>query len=64
MHLLDSIKEGTGIQLEVLKETVRDRKKWRMLVEDKTQNRERTNMKLSQEKAMANHSCKHGDYSC
>ena len=28
-----------------------------MLVEEKTLNRERTNMKLIQEKAMVNHSC-------
>jgi len=34
MHWLDSIKEATGRRLEVLKETVQDRKKkWRMLVE-------------------------------
>jgi hypothetical protein len=38
--------------LETLKETVKDRKKWRMLVEEKTWNRERTNVKWTQ-KAMA-----------
>jgi hypothetical protein len=45
MLWLDSIKEDTGLQLEVLKETVQDRKKWRMLVEEKTRNREHTNVK-------------------
>jgi hypothetical protein len=45
MRWLDSIKEATGLPLEVLKETVQDRKKWRMLVEEKTRNRERTNVK-------------------
>jgi hypothetical protein len=45
MRWLDSIKEATGLRLEVLKETVQDRKKWRMLVEEKTRNRERTNVK-------------------
>jgi hypothetical protein len=42
---LDSIKEATGLRLVVLKETVQDRKKWRMLVEEKTRNRKRTNVK-------------------
>jgi len=42
---LDSIKEATGLRLGVLKEAVQDRKKWRMLVEEKTWNRERTNVK-------------------
>ena len=42
---LDSIKEATGLRLGVLKEAVQDRKKWRMLVEEKTRNRERTNVK-------------------
>jgi hypothetical protein len=45
MRWLDSIKEATGLRLEVLKETVQDREKWRMLVEEKTRNRERTNVK-------------------
>jgi len=36
MRGLDSIKEATGLRLEVLKQTVQDRKKWRMLVEGKT----------------------------
>jgi len=31
--------------LEILKEIVQDRKKWRMLVEEKIWNRERTNVK-------------------
>ena len=45
MRWLDNIKEATGLRLETLKETMQDRKKWRMLVEEKTRNRERTNMK-------------------
>jgi len=45
MRWLDSIKEATGLWLDVLKEAVQDRKKWRMLVEVKTSNRERTNVK-------------------
>jgi hypothetical protein len=45
MRWLDSMKEATGLRLEVLKERVQDRKKWRMLVEEKTRNRERTNVK-------------------
>jgi hypothetical protein len=45
MHWLDSTKEATGLRLEVLKEIVEDRKKWRMLVEERTRNWERTNMK-------------------
>jgi hypothetical protein len=44
MRWLDSIKEDTGLRLEVLKEIVQDRKKWHMLVEGKPQNRERRNM--------------------
>jgi len=45
MQWLDSIKEATGLRLEDLIEAVQDRKKWRTLVEEKTRNRERTNMK-------------------
>ena len=45
MRWLDSIKEATGLRLDALKEAVQDRKKWRMLVEEKTRNRERTNVK-------------------
>jgi hypothetical protein len=45
MRWLDSIKEATGLRLEVLKETVQDTKKWRMLVEEETRNRERINVK-------------------
>jgi len=41
----DSIKEITGLRLETLKETVKDRKKWPMLVEEKTRNRERRDVK-------------------
>jgi hypothetical protein len=42
---LDSIKEATGLRLEDLREAVQDRKKWRSLVEEKTQDRVRTNVK-------------------
>jgi hypothetical protein len=45
LRWLDSIKDATGLCLEALKETVQDRKKWRKLVEEKSQNRERTNVK-------------------
>ena len=45
----------TGLWLEVLKETAQGRKKWHMLVEEETRNRERRNVKWTQ-KAMANHS--------
>jgi hypothetical protein len=45
MQWLDSIKEATGLCLDVLKEAVQDRKKWSMLMEEKTRNRERTNVK-------------------
>jgi hypothetical protein len=37
---IDSIKEATGLSLEVLKESVKDRKKWRRMVEENTRNRE------------------------
>jgi hypothetical protein len=53
---LDSIKEATSLHLGVLKETVQDRKKLRMLVEEKSRNRRCTNVKWTQEKAMENHS--------
>jgi hypothetical protein len=45
MRWLDSIKEDTGLRLDALKEAVQDRKKWHMLVEEKTRNKERTNVK-------------------
>jgi hypothetical protein len=45
MRWLDNIKEATGLQLEDLKEAVQDRKKWRTLVEERTRNRVRTNVK-------------------
>ena len=45
MRWLDSIKEATGLWLDILKKGVQDRKKWCMLVEEKTLNRERTNVK-------------------
>jgi len=45
MRWRDSIKEATSLQLEDLREAVQDRKKWRTLVEEKTRNRVRTNVK-------------------
>jgi hypothetical protein len=45
MYWLNSIKEATRLRLEVLKETVQDRKKWCILVEEKTWNRECRNVK-------------------
>jgi hypothetical protein len=57
MRWLDTIKKATGLRLEDQREAVQDRKKWRTLVEEKTWNRERTNVKRIKEKAMANHSC-------
>jgi hypothetical protein len=37
LHWSDSIKEATGLSLEVLKESVKDRKKWRRMVMTGTQ---------------------------
>jgi len=45
MRWLDSIKEATGLRLEDLIVVVQDRKKWRTLVEERTRNRVRTNVK-------------------
>jgi len=45
MRWLDCTKEATSLRLDALKEAVQDKKKWRMLVEEKTRNRERTNLK-------------------
>jgi hypothetical protein len=45
MRWLDSIKEGTGLRLKDLREAVQDMKKWHTLVEEKTRNRVRTNVK-------------------
>ena len=39
------IKEATGLRLEDVKEAVQDRKKWRSLMEEKTRNKVRTNVK-------------------
>jgi hypothetical protein len=55
MRWVDSIKEATGLRMEVLKEVAQDRKKWREMVQEKTKNRERTNVHQTQEEAMANH---------
>jgi hypothetical protein len=43
---MDSIKETTGFGLEELKDTVKDRNKWHRLVEEKTRNREQTNINI------------------
>jgi hypothetical protein len=56
MRWLDCIKDATGLRLDALKEKVQDSEKWRMRVEETTRSRERTNVKLTQEKAMAKHS--------
>jgi hypothetical protein len=45
MRWLDGIKEATGLCLDVLKEAGQDKKKWRILLEEKTRNRERRNVK-------------------
>jgi hypothetical protein len=45
LRWMDSIKENTGFGMEKLKETIKDRNKWRRLVEERTRNRERTNIK-------------------
>jgi hypothetical protein len=45
LRWLDSIKEAARLRLEALKETVQDRIKWRTLMEETSQNRERTNVK-------------------
>jgi len=45
MRWLDSIEEATDLQLEDLREAVQYRKKWCTLVEEKTRNRECTNVK-------------------
>jgi hypothetical protein len=45
LRWIDNIKEITGFGLEKLKEIVKDRNKRRRLAEEKTRNRERTDMK-------------------
>jgi hypothetical protein len=55
LRWIDSIKENTRFGLEKLKEIVKDRNKWRRLVEEKTRNRGRTNIKRQKGKEMANH---------
>ena len=45
MRWLHCIKEATDLRLEDLREAIQDRKRWRTLVEEKTRNRERTNVK-------------------
>jgi hypothetical protein len=56
MRWVDGTKEATGIRIEVLKEVAQDRKKCREMVEEKTENMERTNVHRTQEEAMANRS--------
>jgi hypothetical protein len=46
LRWMDSIRETTGFGLEKLKEIVKDRNKWHRLVEEKTGNRERTNISI------------------
>jgi hypothetical protein len=41
---MDGIKEATGLRIEVLKEAVQDREKWREMVEEITKKRERMNV--------------------
>jgi hypothetical protein len=48
--------------LGTLKEMAKGRKKWRMLVEEKTRSREWTNVKWTQAKAMANPTEQHYYY--
>jgi hypothetical protein len=43
---MDSIKENMGFGMEKLKEIIKDRNKWCRLVEEKTRNREQTNIKI------------------
>jgi hypothetical protein len=45
LRWINNIKENTGFGLEKLKEIVTDRNKWCRLVEEKTRNREQTNIK-------------------
>jgi hypothetical protein len=45
LQWLDSIMDATSLRLEALKETVQDRKKWCKQVEEKSQIRDRTNVK-------------------
>jgi hypothetical protein len=40
LRWMDSIKDTTGFGLEKLKETAKDRNKWRRLVKEWTRNRE------------------------
>jgi hypothetical protein len=54
-YLINITYENMGFGLEKLKEIVKDRNKWCRLVEEKTRNRERTNIKRQKGKAMANH---------
>jgi hypothetical protein len=52
MLWVDSIKEATGLRIEVLKEISQDRKKWREIVKEKIKSREHTNIHRTQEEAM------------
>jgi hypothetical protein len=45
MRWLGNIKEATGLRLAAFKAAVQVRKTWSMLMEEKTRNRERTNVK-------------------
>jgi hypothetical protein len=45
LRWLNSITENMGFGLEKLKQIIKDRIKWRRRVEEKTRNREQTNIK-------------------
>jgi hypothetical protein len=53
MRWLDSITVATCLRLDVLDGAVQDGNTWRVLVEEKIRNRERTNVKRTQGKALA-----------
>jgi hypothetical protein len=55
LRWIDSIKENTGFGVEKLRVIVKDRNKWCRLVEEKTRNRERTN--INPQAAGLNFSC-------
>ena len=55
MRWMDDIKRVTGLSVNDLNKLVKDRKKWKLLVNNIVKKRKRTNVK-SKEKATANHS--------
>ena len=54
MRWTDDIKSVTGLSVNDLNQLVKDRKKWKILVNNITKKRKRTHVK-SKEKATANH---------